>query len=138
MDTQALPLKERDRTAARVGFPPRPPPANGGCAAAAYPAFAALPALTPMAAAALTPAHRRGMPRAILAAFSCEYECGFEGGFEVVSVHELFCTFKPATPKNNQEMQRDANASHSTARPATPLAGGFTSTKVLSSLVLAS
>ena len=115
MDTHALPLEERDETAACVGFPPPPPVANGGCATAAYPAVAARPPLTPRAAAALTPTHRRGMPGAMIAAFRCEYECGFEGGFEVVSAHELSCTFKPATHKNNQEMQRDANASaHST------------------------
>ena len=116
--------EERDQTAARVGFPPPHPDANVGCAAAAYPAVAPLPPLTPRAAAALTPIHRRGMPGALIAAFSCEYEYGFE----LVSAHESSCTFKPVTPKNNQEMQRDANASHSTATRAATTARTFAHT----------
>jgi hypothetical protein len=65
------------------------------------------------------------------ALFSCEYDCGFTGGFEQVSAHECSCKLNPSTAKqsiyskflqrtsNGQEKKRDVPRPPSQPRQTT-------------------
>jgi len=57
-----------------------------------------------------------GSPEALYAldgrtVFSCEYDCGFVGGFQQVAAHESICKLNPYTAKHGKQREND-NSPH--------------------------